>query len=79
MFYAMRWIKQDFTCIYFKEFLNQLNLFYIFTYIYTYNRSKVTGGLVLPTVPLATSRSGKGTRFKHCTCTILTIDILILL
>jgi hypothetical protein len=28
VFYTMRWIKQDLGCIYFKEFLNQLNLLY---------------------------------------------------
>jgi hypothetical protein len=35
--YVMRWTKQDLTCIYFKEFLNQFNLLYIFAYVYTCN------------------------------------------
>jgi hypothetical protein len=34
VFYVMRWIKQDHTCIYFKEFLNQLILLYIYIYLY---------------------------------------------
>jgi hypothetical protein len=37
VFYATRQIKQDHICIYFKESINQLNLLYIFAYIYIYN------------------------------------------
>jgi hypothetical protein len=32
--YAMKWTKQDFTYICFKEFLNQLNLIYIYLCLY---------------------------------------------
>jgi hypothetical protein len=32
--YVTRWVKQDLICIYFEEFLNQLNLFYILIYLY---------------------------------------------
>jgi hypothetical protein len=34
VFYVMRWTKLDLDCIYFKEFLNQLNLFYIYICLY---------------------------------------------
>jgi hypothetical protein len=34
VFYTTRWTKQDLTCICFKEFLNQLNLFYISICLY---------------------------------------------
>jgi hypothetical protein len=34
VFYTMRWTKLDLTCIYFEEFLNQLNLLYICIYLY---------------------------------------------
>jgi hypothetical protein len=34
VFYTMRWIKSNLTCICFKEFLNQLNLFYIYICLY---------------------------------------------
>jgi hypothetical protein len=34
VFYAKRWIKQDLICICFEEFLNQLNLLYIWIYLY---------------------------------------------
>jgi hypothetical protein len=37
----MRIIKQDPSYIYFEEFFNQLNLIY-FSYVYIYNRSRVT-------------------------------------
>jgi hypothetical protein len=32
--YEMGWTKQDLICIYFEEFLNQLNLLYIWKYLY---------------------------------------------
>jgi hypothetical protein len=34
VFYATRWTKQDLICICFEEFLNQLNLLYIWIYLY---------------------------------------------
>jgi hypothetical protein len=34
VFYVTSWSKQDSTYIYFKEFLNQLNLLYICIYLY---------------------------------------------
>jgi hypothetical protein len=34
VFYATRWIKQDLSCICFEEFLNQLDLLYIYIYLY---------------------------------------------
>jgi hypothetical protein len=34
VFYVMRWTKQYLTCIYFEEFINQLNLLYICIYLY---------------------------------------------
>jgi hypothetical protein len=34
VFYAMRWTKQDLACIYFEKKLNQLNLLYIYIYVY---------------------------------------------
>jgi hypothetical protein len=34
VFYMMRWIKQDLICIWFKEFINQLNLLYIWICLY---------------------------------------------
>jgi hypothetical protein len=34
VFYVMSRTKKDFTCIYFKEFLNQLNLLYIYICLY---------------------------------------------
>jgi hypothetical protein len=42
MFYMRRQIKLDLTYIYFKEFINQLNLHYIiFTYDYICNRTRL--------------------------------------
>jgi hypothetical protein len=34
VFYIIRWTKQYLTYIYFEDFLNQLNLFYIYIYLY---------------------------------------------
>jgi hypothetical protein len=34
VFYVSRWMKQDLICIWFEEFLNQLNLFYICICLY---------------------------------------------
>jgi hypothetical protein len=34
VFYAMRWIKLDLNYLCFKEFLNQLNLLYIYICLY---------------------------------------------
>jgi hypothetical protein len=34
VFYTMRWTKQDLICIYFKEFLNQIYLLYIWICLY---------------------------------------------
>jgi hypothetical protein len=34
VFYVTRWTKYDHICIYFKEILNQLNLFYIYICLY---------------------------------------------
>jgi hypothetical protein len=34
MSYVMRWIKLDIICIYFEEFINQLNLLYIYICLY---------------------------------------------
>jgi hypothetical protein len=34
VFYVMRRTKKDFACTYFEEFLNQLNLLYIYIYLY---------------------------------------------
>jgi hypothetical protein len=39
IFYKTRWIKQDITCIYFKEFLNYLNLLYIYICLYLQQRT----------------------------------------
>jgi hypothetical protein len=34
VFYVARWTKLDITCIYFEEFINQLNLLYLCIYLY---------------------------------------------
>jgi hypothetical protein len=34
VFYAIRWIKQDLICICIEDFLNQLNLLYIWICLY---------------------------------------------
>jgi hypothetical protein len=50
MFYPTRWTKLNHTCIYFKEFLNQLNLFYKYRmsiYACLMIQKKPTGKLIV--------------------------------